>query len=128
MENHPRKLRNSANLMCYLVGVVALTAAAWGSTDYYRHVVFDNSLNTDTYFYSQGMANGSSFLELKDRRLPVETQDISDAAECASFAMGVTTRRRVGSGDSSGRPSQPFPGVSGAQSLFLVLCTQGDCG
>ena len=55
-------------------GTFLLTVAAWGSTSYYRHVVFDNSLNSDTYFYSQGMANGSSFLELKDRRLPVETK------------------------------------------------------
>jgi hypothetical protein len=51
-----------------------LTTAAWGSTEYYRHVVFDNSLTSDTYFYSHGLANGSSFLELKDNRLPVETK------------------------------------------------------
>ena len=55
-----------------LLGMEWCSAAAWGQTDYYRHVVFDNSLTPDTYFYSQGMANGSSFLELDNRRLPVE--------------------------------------------------------
>ena len=50
------------------------SAAAWGNTEYYRHVVFDNSLTPDSYFYSNGMANGSSFLALKDGRLPVETK------------------------------------------------------
>jgi hypothetical protein len=44
------------------------------NTDYYRHIVFDNSLTSDSYFYSAGMANGASFLELKDWRLPVETK------------------------------------------------------
>lgn len=57
-----------------LLGVVWLATCAWGSTEYYRHVVFDNSLTADSYFYSHGMANGGSFLELKDRRLPVETR------------------------------------------------------
>jgi exo beta-1,2-glucooligosaccharide sophorohydrolase (non-reducing end) len=64
----------SANLLLLALGTVVFSAAAWGNTEYYRHVVFDNSLTSDSYFYSHGMANGSSFLELKDRRLPVETK------------------------------------------------------
>ena len=58
--------------LCVLAFMV--TTAGWGDTEYYRHSVFDNSLTTDTYFDSQGAANGSSFLELKDGRLPVETK------------------------------------------------------
>ena len=69
-----RTLSASANLLLFSLGVVWFTTAAWGNTEYYRHVVFDNSLTPDSYFYSHGMANGSSFLELKDRRLPVETK------------------------------------------------------
>ena len=53
--------------------MICSAAIAWGNTDYYRHVIFDNSLTPDGYFFSQGMANGSSFLELKGPRLPVET-------------------------------------------------------
>jgi exo beta-1,2-glucooligosaccharide sophorohydrolase (non-reducing end) len=59
-------------LLC--LGMLCCSAAAWGNTEYYRHIVFDNSLTPDSYFYSTGRANGSSFLELKDRRLPVETK------------------------------------------------------
>ena len=57
-----------------LLGVVWCSAAARANTEYYRHVIFDNSLTPDSYFYSNGLANGASFLELKGRRLPVETQ------------------------------------------------------
>ncbi len=68
-----RTLSASRDLLL-LLGVVWFTSAAWGSAEYYRHVVFDTSLTPESYFYSQGMANGASFLELKDRRLPVETK------------------------------------------------------
>ncbi len=44
------------------------------ASDYYRHVIFDNSLTSDTYFYSRGQANGESFLEQQNGRLPVETK------------------------------------------------------
>jgi len=57
------------SLFLFLSSVVAL-----GSTGYYRHIVFDNSLTPDSYFNSWGMANGSSTLELINQRLPVETK------------------------------------------------------
>jgi len=44
------------------------------NTEYYRHTVFDNSLTSDTYFYSAGMANGPSSLEQTNSRLPVDTK------------------------------------------------------
>ncbi|MBZ5663787.1 MAG: hypothetical protein LAO30_04225 [Acidobacteriia bacterium] len=51
-----------------------LPSLAHASSDYYRHVIFDNSLTPDGYFYSTGQASGQSFLEQKDSRLPVETK------------------------------------------------------
>jgi hypothetical protein len=45
-----------------------------GDTDYYRHIVFDNSLTSDNYFYSYGQASGPSSVEQKNGRLPVETR------------------------------------------------------
>ena len=45
-----------------------------GDTAYYRHVVFDNSLTSDHYFYSQGQASGGSSIRQQDGKLPVETQ------------------------------------------------------
>jgi len=50
------------------------SAVAYGSTEYYRHVVFDNSLNSDYYFYSWGQASQPSTLEQKNWRLPVESK------------------------------------------------------
>ncbi|MBZ5683318.1 MAG: hypothetical protein LAO24_24815 [Acidobacteriia bacterium] len=47
---------------------------ARANTEYYRHVAFDNSLTSESYFYSAGMANGPSFLEQINSRLPVETK------------------------------------------------------
>jgi hypothetical protein len=51
-----------------------ISATVFGNTEYYRHAIFDNSLTSDTYYNSVGLANGGSFLELNRRRLPVETK------------------------------------------------------
>jgi exo beta-1,2-glucooligosaccharide sophorohydrolase (non-reducing end) len=65
--------RSSKSLLILLS--IALTAAvARGDTEYYRHTIFDNSLTSDAYYHSHGTANGSSFLELKDGKLPVESK------------------------------------------------------
>jgi hypothetical protein len=50
------------------------STAASGNTEYYRHVIFDNSLTPDAYFYSSATANGGSFIEQSNSRLPVETK------------------------------------------------------
>src|SRR6266851_2073420 len=62
--------------MCCLLlfTVFCVCGRVWGNTDYYRHTVFDNSLTSDSYFYSAGTSNGPSFLEQKDWRLPVDTK------------------------------------------------------
>jgi exo beta-1,2-glucooligosaccharide sophorohydrolase (non-reducing end) len=49
------------------------TAGARADTEYYRHIIFDNSLTNDAYFYSSGRAVAPSTLELIDGKLPVET-------------------------------------------------------
>ncbi len=67
--------------MSFAAGRRLLFALFWlcsgvlsANTEYYRHVVFDNSLTSDTYFYSAGTANGPSFVEQTNSRLPVETK------------------------------------------------------
>jgi exo beta-1,2-glucooligosaccharide sophorohydrolase (non-reducing end) len=50
------------------------SALAYANSNYYRHVIFDNSLTSDNYFYSTAESSGQSFLEQKERRLPVETK------------------------------------------------------
>jgi len=47
---------------------------ALSDTEYYRHEIFDNSLTPDAYFYSSAIANGHSFIEQSNSRLPVETK------------------------------------------------------
>ena len=74
MKCDKRNFSAQAKRFFLALGLFLYTAAAWGSSDYYRHVVFDNSLTPNTYFNSWGMANGASFLEVKDWRLPVETK------------------------------------------------------
>ena len=51
-----------------------LAAYGQGDTAYYRHLVFDNSLTSDHYFYSQGQATGGSSVSQQDGKLPVETK------------------------------------------------------
>ena len=69
-----KNLRRLLSSILLLLVPAACFSQSGASTDYYRHVIFDNSLTPDTYFYSKGLANGSSFLELKDERLPIETK------------------------------------------------------
>src|SRR3984893_5711777 len=70
-------LRNLLRLMFSLLFCFASSlfpAIAQGNSDYYRHTYFDNSLNSDFYFYSSGQASAPSSLEQKNWRLPVETK------------------------------------------------------
>ncbi len=57
-------------LAALLIGLFPALAHA---SDYYRHVIFDNSLTPDAYFYSHGQASGQSYLEAINGRLPVDT-------------------------------------------------------
>jgi hypothetical protein len=68
-----RDFRNQHLLVLPLV-ICLLSSLTHATSDYYRHVVFDNSLTSDYYFYSGGQASGQSFLEQKNHRLPVETK------------------------------------------------------
>ncbi len=70
------KVRGSRtqHLLVLAVAICLLPSLAHAASDYYRHVIFDNSLTPDDYFYSTGQASGQSFLEQKDGRLPVDTK------------------------------------------------------
>lgn len=61
-------------LLSLLVVICLFPSLAHAASDYYRHVIFDNSLTSHSYFYSTGQASGQSFLEQQDSRLPVETK------------------------------------------------------
>ena len=48
-----------------------LSALSGADTEYYHHVLFDNSLEPDAYYYSYGRAASPSTLELEHGKLPV---------------------------------------------------------
>ena len=50
------------------------TTLVRADTEYYRHVLFDNSLESDAYFYSEGKASAPSTLELNRNKLPVSRE------------------------------------------------------
>jgi hypothetical protein len=54
--------------------LILVPVLAHGQSNYYRHVVFDNSITPDRYFYSSGHAAEPSRLALDRGKLPVDTQ------------------------------------------------------
>ena len=60
--------------LCILGALCLCPTVSLADTEYYRHTIFDNSLTPGAYFYSAAMANGGSFIEQSDSRLPVETK------------------------------------------------------
>lgn len=58
----------------FLLTAALLPLALRAQSDYYRHVIFDNSLTHDTYYFSHAQANGQSFIESQKDRLPVDSE------------------------------------------------------
>src|SRR3982074_3840902 len=54
-----------------LLWLLILSSSACGDTEYYRHILFDNSLESYAYYYSAGKASSPSTLELDHGKLPV---------------------------------------------------------
>ena len=48
-----------------------ICSVAQADTEYYRHIFFDNSLEVDAYYYSEGRASSPSLLDLDHNKLPV---------------------------------------------------------
>jgi exo beta-1,2-glucooligosaccharide sophorohydrolase (non-reducing end) len=55
------------------------TCRAATTTDYYNHVIFDNSITPDYYYYSSGRAVFPSTIELLSGALPVEKKNFFTA-------------------------------------------------
>ncbi|WP_348262922.1 glucoamylase family protein [Telmatobacter sp. DSM 110680] len=70
-----RKTRFVPLLSCIAAAILVMPPMHVGAqSDYYRHVIFDNSLNKDGYYFSHAQANGPSFVEQQDGRLPVDAK------------------------------------------------------
>ena len=70
-----KRISSCAIVSTLFAAAFLLPVRAYAADDYYRHVIFDNSLNKNTYYFSHGQANGQSFIEQQDGRLPVETKN-----------------------------------------------------
>ena len=70
-----KRISSCAIVSTLFAAAFLLPVQAYAADDYYRHVIFDNSLNKNTYYFSHGQANGQSFIEQQDGRLPVETKN-----------------------------------------------------
>jgi len=60
-------------LFAMLLAAFVIPSAAFANDEYYRHSFFDNSLTSDSYFYSSASAFAPSTLEQKNSKLPVDT-------------------------------------------------------
>src|SRR6266850_6672378 len=69
-----RRLLGLPLALLFCIAAFLSPALARGNSEYYRHIYFDNSLNSDFYFYSSGQASSPSSLEQKNWKLPVETK------------------------------------------------------
>ncbi|WP_109489245.1 glucoamylase family protein [Occallatibacter savannae] len=63
-----------AVLFALSLAAIVVTPYASAQGDYYRHVIFDNSLTHDTYYHSQAQTNGNSFVDNQKGRLPVDSE------------------------------------------------------
>jgi hypothetical protein len=71
-------VRSAFWFFCCLT-LIVLPAGAVAPTDYYSHVVFDNSITPDYYYYSSGRSIFPSTLELLSGALPVEKKNFFTA-------------------------------------------------
>jgi len=59
--------------------LIAISCGAVTSTDYYNHVIFDNSITADYYYYSSGRSIFPSTIQLLSGALPVEKKNFFTA-------------------------------------------------
>lgn len=71
---HIFRIRPALVWFALLACAIVLPAQESAPSDYYRHVIFDNSLNKDTCYFSHGQSNGQSFIEQANGRLPVDSE------------------------------------------------------
>ncbi len=64
---HSLFLAVNSHLLC----LALLCSFSNADTEYYRHIIFDNSLEQDAYYYSDGRASTPSTLNLERGKLPV---------------------------------------------------------
>ena len=67
-------MRPASWFLCFAV-LIAIPASAVTANDYYNHVIFDNSITSDYYYYSGGRSVFPSTVELLSGSIPVEKKN-----------------------------------------------------
>ncbi len=75
-----------------LVLVALVPSEAWAQHEYDRHNVFDNSLTSDSYYYSSGSVVAPSELDLVRERIPISATPCHTPPNC----LRLTWRSRTG--------------------------------
>ena len=70
---HRELLKSTYYAILFVAGIL-LCPFACASSQYYQHVIFDNSQTPDAYWYSVAQAVAPSVLQQKNAHLPVESQ------------------------------------------------------
>jgi hypothetical protein len=78
-------LMASLSLFVLVAASLLASPSVHADSNYYRHVFFDNSLNSTNYFYSQGHVSPPSKLALENGKLPVESAIFRTAPNALSF-------------------------------------------
>jgi exo beta-1,2-glucooligosaccharide sophorohydrolase (non-reducing end) len=79
LQERERAVRRFFYFVVSSIIIFAFPSFAATSTDYYNHVVFDNSITPDFYYYSSGRAIFPSTIELLSGALPVEKKNFFTA-------------------------------------------------
>ncbi|MFY9645774.1 MAG: glucoamylase family protein [Terriglobales bacterium] len=105
-------------VFCLIPGV------AHATSDYYSHIIFDNSITSDDYFFSSAESSGRSYLEQKDDRLPVETKDFLTPPNAIRLQWQSAPNggwvAQIRTADLRNR----FPRLSGSNLYFWILTPQ----
>jgi hypothetical protein len=94
-------------LVCVFNLIVVSCFGAVTPTDYYNHVVFDNSLTPDYYYYSSGRSVFPSTIELLSGALPVEHKTFFTAPNALRLQWRSRARGELGGGGARGQHAQP---------------------
>ena len=74
---------------------LAATAMRANASDYDRHVVFDNSVAPDAYYWGSGSLVAPSSLALAGGKLPVDDRAVRQPSELPAAVVAVPARRRL---------------------------------
>ena len=118
-----------SRILPQLLPVLLLPLTAFTQIDYDRHIAFDNSVSSKSFYYSHGSSIAPSELELVNGRFPVETNH----SVTPPNSLRLKWRSRTGGGwlmELQVHTRYGMPGIQRQQSVRVVLLGRrlvGEC-